>query len=76
MHSTALSNDPADEDPRVLVADEVGCNVVERNFRDGKSEVGMADYQTNQNAPERPGPTKNQDPSHPPPLWPDEILPK
>ncbi|MEI7956077.1 MAG: hypothetical protein WCJ66_12985 [Verrucomicrobiota bacterium] len=34
----ALSNDPADEDPRLLVADGV-----ERNFRDGKSEVGMAD---------------------------------
>ena len=42
----ALSNDPADEDPRVLVADGVERNVVERNFRDGKKEVGMADYQT------------------------------
>lgn len=42
----ALSNAPADEDPRVLVADGLGRNVVERNFRDGKSEVGMADYQT------------------------------
>ena len=42
----ALSNAPADEDPRLLVADGVGRNVVERNFRDIKSEVGMADYQT------------------------------
>lgn len=42
----ALSNAPADEDPRVLVSDGVGRNVVERNFRDAKSEVGMADYQT------------------------------
>jgi len=42
----ALGNDPADEDPRVLVADGVERNVVERNFRDSKSEVGMADYQT------------------------------
>ena len=42
----ALSNDPPDEDPRLLVADGVGRNVVERNFRDSKSEVGMADYQT------------------------------
>lgn len=42
----ALSNAPADEDPRQLVIDGVGRNVVERNFRDGKSEVGMADYQT------------------------------
>lgn len=42
----ALSNAPADEDPRVLVGDGAGRNVVERNFRDGKSEVGMADYQT------------------------------
>ena len=30
----------------MLVADGVGRNVIERNFRDGKSEVGMADYQT------------------------------
>jgi SRSO17 transposase len=42
----ALSNAPADEDPRVLVGDGLGRNVVERNFRDAKSEVGMADYQT------------------------------
>lgn len=42
----ALSNAPADEDPRVLICDGLGRNVVERNFRDGKSEVGMADYQT------------------------------
>jgi SRSO17 transposase len=42
----ALGNAGADEDPRVLVGDGVGRNVVERNFRDGKSEVGMADYQT------------------------------
>jgi SRSO17 transposase len=42
----ALSNAAADEDPRLLVIDGVGRNVVERNFRDGKSEVGMADYQT------------------------------
>ena len=42
----ALSNDPAAEDPRLLVADGVERNVVERNFRDGKKEVGMADYQT------------------------------
>jgi len=42
----ALSNAPANEDPRVLVTDGGGRNVVERNFRDAKSEVGMADYQT------------------------------
>ena len=42
----ALSNAAADEDERLLVDDGVGRNVVERNFRDGKSEVGMADYQT------------------------------
>ncbi len=42
----ALSNAAADEDPRQLVMDGVGRNVVERNFRDAKSEVGMADYQT------------------------------
>lgn len=42
----ALSNAPADEDPRQLIIDGVGRNVVERNFRDAKSEVGMADYQT------------------------------
>ncbi len=41
----ALSNASLDEDPRLLVADGVGRNVVERNFRDGKSAVGMADYQ-------------------------------
>lgn len=28
------------------MADGVGRNVVERNFRDSKSEAGMADYQT------------------------------
>jgi SRSO17 transposase len=42
----ALSNAPAKEDPRVLVGDGVQRNVVERNFRDSKSEVGFADYQT------------------------------
>lgn len=42
----ALSNAPADEDPRVLIGDGLGRNVVERNFRDAKTEVGMADYQT------------------------------
>ena len=42
----ALSNAPADEDPRVLVTDGVQRNTVERNFRDAKTEVGMADYQT------------------------------
>ena len=42
----ALSNAAADEDPRLLISDGVGRNVVERNFRDAKSEVGMADYQT------------------------------
>jgi SRSO17 transposase len=42
----ALSNASADEDPRVLIADGLGRNVVERNFRDAKSEVGMGDYQT------------------------------
>jgi SRSO17 transposase len=42
----ALSNAAAGEDPRLLVADGLGRNVVERNFRDGKREVGMADYQT------------------------------
>ena len=41
----ALSNAPADEDPRVLVADGLGRNVVERNFREAKTDVGMADYQ-------------------------------
>ena len=42
----ALSNARADEDPRQLIADGVERNVVERNFRDAKSESGMADYQT------------------------------
>ncbi len=42
----ALSNGAADEDPRQLIIDGVGRNVVERNFHDSKSEVGMADYQT------------------------------
>jgi len=42
----ALSNSPADSDPRQLIQDALGRNVVERNFRDAKSEVGMADYQT------------------------------
>jgi SRSO17 transposase len=41
----AYSNAPATADARVLIQDGVGRNVVERNFRDGKSEVGMADYQ-------------------------------
>lgn len=42
----ALSNAAADCDARRLVADGVERNVVERNFRDAKSELGMADYQT------------------------------
>lgn len=42
----ALSNASADEDPRILISDGVGRNVVERNFRDSKKEIGMADYQT------------------------------
>lgn len=42
----ALSNASADEDARQLIVDAVGRNVIERNFRDAKSEVGMADYQT------------------------------
>lgn len=42
----ALSNASASEDPRVLVKDGMERNVVERNFRDAKTEVGMADYQT------------------------------
>ena len=42
----ALSNAGAAEDPRRLIAGGVGRNVVERNFRDGKSGLGMADYQT------------------------------
>ena len=42
----ALSNAPADADARRLIADGVERNVVERNFRDAKSEIGMADYQT------------------------------
>lgn len=41
----ALSNAPADEDERVLVQDGLGRNVVERNFREAKTDVGMADYQ-------------------------------
>jgi SRSO17 transposase len=41
----ALSNAPADEDERVLLADAVQRNSVERDFRDAKSELGMADYQ-------------------------------
>ena len=41
----ALSNAPASADERRLVADGVERNVVERNFRDAKSEVGLADYQ-------------------------------
>lgn len=41
----ALSNAAADIDERRLIADGVGRNAIERNFRDGKSEVGMADYQ-------------------------------
>lgn len=42
----ALSNASPDEDPRVLLRDAVERNVVERNFRDAKTETGMADYQT------------------------------
>jgi len=42
----ALSNSPADKDACVLVADAVERNVVERNFRDAKSEAGLGDYQT------------------------------
>lgn len=41
----ALSNAPAETDERRLVADGVERNAIERNFRDGKSETGMADYQ-------------------------------
>lgn len=41
----ALSNAPADADPRELIADALGRNVVERNFREAKSQAGMADYQ-------------------------------
>jgi SRSO17 transposase len=41
----ALSNAPADTDPRHLIADALGRNVVERNFREAKQSVGMADYQ-------------------------------
>lgn len=41
----ALTNAPADADVRRLVADGVERNVIEINFRDAKSEVGMADYQ-------------------------------
>jgi SRSO17 transposase len=41
----ALSNAPAESDERQLVADGVERNAVERNFREAKSEVGMADYQ-------------------------------
>jgi SRSO17 transposase len=42
----ALSNAPAGADERRLLGDALERNVVERNFRDAKSEVGMADYQT------------------------------
>jgi SRSO17 transposase len=42
----ALSNAGAEEGPRRLISDGVGRNVAERNFRDGKIELGMADYQT------------------------------
>ena len=42
----ALSNAAADSDPRLLIKDALGRNMVERNFRDAKSEVGMAYYQT------------------------------
>lgn len=41
----ALSNASADEDPRELVSEAVERNVVERNFREAKSDLGMADYQ-------------------------------
>jgi SRSO17 transposase len=41
----ALSNAAADTDPRRLIGDALGRNVVERNFREAKSSVGMADYQ-------------------------------
>lgn len=41
----ALSNAAADTDPRLLVGDALGRNVVERNFREAKKDVGMADYQ-------------------------------
>jgi SRSO17 transposase len=41
----ALSNAPADADPQQLIGDALGRNVVERNFREAKTDVGMADYQ-------------------------------
>lgn len=41
----ALSNAGVDMDVRQLVADGVERNVVERNFREAKSELGMSDYQ-------------------------------
>jgi SRSO17 transposase len=41
----ALSNAAADTDPRHLIADAMGRNVVERNFREAKSSAGMSDYQ-------------------------------
>ncbi len=41
----ALSNAGCDCDPRQLVGDGLGRGIIENNFRDAKSEVGMADYQ-------------------------------
>lgn len=41
----ALSNAAAGVDERQLIADGLGRNVVERNFREAKQDAGMADYQ-------------------------------
>lgn len=41
----ALSNAPADADPRRLVSHGVHRYWIERNFQDAKSEAGLADYQ-------------------------------
>jgi SRSO17 transposase len=41
----ALSNHPADTDERLLVELGAQRNVVERNFREAKNSLGMADYQ-------------------------------
>lgn len=41
----ALSNAPKSADVRRLIAQGVQREVIERNFRDSKKELGMADYQ-------------------------------